>query len=62
MVKSAINKILKLNANGILAIDENVICIENPDTGEMIDLRELLCDFLNKPIEFSISYDYEYDI
>lgn len=59
MAKSAINKTLQLNANGILAIDNNVICIENPDTGDLIDLRELLSDFLDKPINFSVSYDYD---
>ena len=59
MAKSAINKTLQLNANGILAIENNVICIENHDTGDLIDFRELLYDFLDKPVKFSISYDYD---
>lgn len=61
MAKAAINKTLKLNANGILAINDDVICIENPDTGELIDLRVLLSDFLDKPVKVGVAYDYDYD-
>ena len=61
MTKAAINKTLKLNASGILAVEDDVICIEHPDTGEMIDLCMLLSDFLDKPVKISVAYDCDYD-
>ena len=38
MAKSAINKVFKLNAQGILAIMGDNVSIENPDTGNSFPL------------------------
>lgn len=61
MAKAAINQTNKLSGSGILAIDDDVLYIENPDTGEFIDLRVLFKDFLDKPIKLSVVYDYDYE-
>ena len=46
MAKASINKNYKLSARGVLGLDENdVIGIENPDTGEFIELSRLFVDF-----------------
>ena len=36
MAKASINKSYKLNAKGILSIEDNIVSIENADTGELI--------------------------
>lgn len=59
-MKAAITKKLSLNATGILSIDEDIIGIENPNTGEIIDLRDLLDEFADKTVKISIAYDYDY--
>lgn len=61
MARAAINKTLKLSANGILGMDNNVVVIENADTGECIPFDRLLSDFMEKPVKFNIVYDYDYD-
>ncbi len=61
MAKAAITKKYSLTANGILAISDEGVFVENTDTGELIDLRDLLSDFADKSIKFSITYDYDYD-
>ena len=59
MAKASIMKKFSLSANGILAVnDDGYICIENADTGELIDLRDLLMDFSDKSVKLSVSYDY----
>ena len=60
MAKASINKTLKLNAQGILAIDDDGVAIENPDTGELIDMKTLLSEFADKAIKLSVTYDYDY--
>lgn len=60
MAKASITKKFSLSANGLLGIDDDVIGIENPDTGEFIDLKELLSEFENKPVKLSVTYDYDY--
>lgn len=60
MAKASIVKNYKLSAQGILAIEEDVIGLENPDTGEFIELKELLSDFADRTIKLSISYDEDY--
>ena len=60
MAKASINKTLKLNAQGILAIDDDGVSIENPDTGELIDMKTLLSEFADKAIKLSVTYDYDY--
>lgn len=61
MAKASINKTLKLNAQGILSIDDDGVSIENPDTGELIDMKLLLSEFADKPVKLSVSYDYDYE-
>ena len=60
MAKAAINKTLKLNANGILDITDDGVYIENGDTGELIDFKDLLSEFSDKPVKLSVTYDYDY--
>lgn len=55
----AINKTLKLNANGILGVDNDMLVFEVEDTGELIPLHMVLSDFLEKPVKLSVIYDYE---
>ena len=61
MAKAAITKKYSLTANGILSISDDCVAIENTDTGELIDLRDLLSDFADKSVKLSITYDYDYD-
>ena len=61
MAKAAINKVFKLNAQGILAITDGNVYIENPDTGELIPFSTLLSEFADKSIKLSVTYDYDYD-
>lgn len=61
MAKAAINKVFKLNAQGILAITDGNVYIENPDTGELIPLGTLLSEFADKSVKLSVTYDYDYD-
>lgn len=60
MAKAAINKTLKLNAQGILAIDDDGVYVENGDTGELINLKDLLAEFADKSVKVSVTYDYDY--
>lgn len=61
MAKAAINKTLKLNAQGILDIMDDGVYIENGDTGELVNLKILLSEFADKPVKLSVTYDYDYD-
>ncbi len=60
MAKAAINKTFKLNANGILAITADGAYVENGDTGELINLKDLLSEFADKSVKISVTYDYDY--
>ena len=60
MAKAAINKTFKLNAQGILDIMNDSVCIENSDTGELINLKDLLVEFADKHVKLSVTYDYDY--
>lgn len=60
MAKAAINKTLKLNAQGILDIMDDGVYIENGDTGELINFKTLLSEFADKPVKISVTYDYDY--
>ena len=62
MAKASITKKFSLSANGILAINDDSICLENPDTGELIDLRDLLSEFSDKSVKLSVAYDYDYGV
>ena len=61
MAKAAITKKMSLSATGILAVDDERVGIENPDTGEIINLNTLLVDFADKSVKLSVTYDYEYE-
>jgi hypothetical protein len=61
MAKASITKKYSLSAQGILSISDNGASIENPDTGEMIDLAELLSDFADKTVKLSVNYDEDYE-
>lgn len=60
MAKAAINKTLKLNASGILAITDDGVYVENGDTGELINLKDLLIEFADKSVKISVTYDFDY--
>ena len=61
MAKAAINQTLKLNAQGILAINEAGVFVEAEDTGELLDFKDLLSEFADKSVKLSVTYDYDYD-
>nr|DAK86935.1 MAG TPA: YonK protein [Caudoviricetes sp.]DAT63943.1 MAG TPA: YonK protein [Caudoviricetes sp.] len=61
MAKAAFNKSYKINAKGVLSIDEGIVSVENPDTGELVELATLFIDFADKPVSISISYDEDYE-
>lgn len=62
MAKASITKKYSLSANGILDITEDgIIGIENADTGELIELKNLLSDFANRAIKLSVTYDEDYE-
>ena len=57
---AAIMKKYSLSAKGILDIKEEGVFLENGDTGEVIDLRDLLEEFADRVIKLSVNYDEEY--
>lgn len=61
MAKAAISFNYKISAKGILHIDDDVVAIENTDTGELIQLSDLFEDFGDKSVSLSISYDEDYN-
>jgi hypothetical protein len=61
MAKASINKTFKLNAQGILSISDDGVAIENPDSGELIDMKNLLSEFADKSVKLSITYDFDYE-
>ena len=60
MAKASITKKYSLSANGILSITDNNVSIENPDTGELINLAELLDEFADRSVKLSVNYDEDY--
>lgn len=59
MAKNFMKK-YSLSAKGILDINDAGIFIENEDTGEAVDMRDLLDDFNERSIKLSVNYDEEY--
>ena len=49
-----------ISAKGVLDINDNGIFVEDEDTGEAIDLKDLLEDFNEKTVKLSVNYDEEY--
>ena len=62
MAKAAIVKKYNLSAQGILVVENGVVGVEIADTGEFVNMTELLTDFRDKTIKLSISYDEDYGI
>lgn len=60
MAKAAIVKKYNLSAQGILVVEDDTVGIENVDTGELIEMKDLLADFKDRTVKLSISYDEEY--
>ena len=60
---ASITKKTALTAKGILVIDnnENVIGVENTETGQFFDLKDLLYDFADKTVKLSVNYDEDYE-
>ena len=61
MAKAAIVKKYALSANGILSITDDGVALENTDTGECIPFADLLSDFADRMIKFSVTYDEDYE-
>jgi hypothetical protein len=61
MAKAVITKNYKLSAKGILCIEDGVVGVENADTGELIEMQDLLSDFKDRSISLSVSYDEDYE-
>lgn len=61
MAKAQIVKKYSLSAQGILAITEEGVGIENTESGELIDLKVLLADFADKSVKLSVNYDEDYE-
>lgn len=55
-----ISKKYTLNGKGILVIDNGIVGLEDVDTGELIEFKDLLVDFKDKGVKLSINYDEEY--
>lgn len=49
-----------LSAKGILAIEDSVVGIENVETGELFELKDILSDFVDKSIKLTVAYDEEF--
>lgn len=61
MSKASVTKKMQLNGHGILEINEAGVFLENLDTGELLDFKDLLSEFADKPVKLSVTYDYDYD-
>lgn len=61
MAKASITKKYALSAHGTLDIADDGVSIEVADTGEMMDLKDLLSDFHNKTVKISVTYDEDYE-
>lgn len=61
MSKAAFSCKYTLNATGILSIEDDIVSIENPDTGELIPLSDLMADFKDKTCKLSLNYDVDYE-
>lgn len=60
MAKASITKKYALSASGILAIYDKGVYLENTETGESIDFKDLLSDFADRSVKLSINYDEDY--
>lgn len=60
MAKASFNKKYTLSACGVLAIDGDIVSIENLETGELVPLAKLMEDFADRTVKLSLTYDEEY--
>ena len=44
------------NAKGILYVEDGVISVENEETGELVNIPELLSDFIGKECTLTVAY------
>ena len=44
------------SAKGVLYVDGGVISVENEDTGELVNIPELLSDFIGKECTLTVAY------
>lgn len=61
MAKASITKKYSLTANGTLDVTDEGVYIEAADTGEMMDLKDLLSDFHDKTVKISVAYDEDFE-
>ena len=62
MAKANIIRKYSLNARGILHVDGGeCVGIENVQTGEIVQLDDLLADFDGRAVKMSVNYDEEYE-
>lgn len=62
MAKANIIRKYSLNASGILHVDVGeFVGIENVQTGEIVQLDDLLADFDGRAVKMSVNYDEEYE-
>lgn len=47
------------SAKGILYIENGALCIENENTGELVNIAEMLKDFHQKECTLSVAYSEE---
>ena len=59
-MNASITKKYTINANGILDIREEGVGIEIPETGEWVDLKDILHDFNGHTIKLSANCDEDY--
>ena len=57
MSKVAVAKKYSLEAKGILDIHDGIIGLEIENTGKFISFIDLLSDFKDKTVRFSINYE-----
>lgn len=56
-MNTTIIKKYTLSATGILDIQNGVVSIEDANTGEMVDLNDLLIDFADKTVTLNVVYE-----
>lgn len=60
MTTSKFQKQYKISASGILYVENYQIFMENEDTGEIINLADLLADFSSRDCQITVTCDENY--
>jgi hypothetical protein len=58
---SKINKKYTVSAKGIMYIEDGIISVENENTGELIQVADLLEDFNEKECSLTVAYAEDYE-